>query len=115
MASHLFLAQLCSFLKINMRYYRIEYLKTTHLSHPNIIKRLKKAEGHLRGIVAMLKDDRSSLEVAQQLQAVEKAIVNAKKALVHDHLDHCLDVAVGVDTEKSKVSVQEFKEITKYL
>ena len=86
-----------------------------HASHPDIVKRLKKAEGHLRGIVTMLEEGRGCLEVAQQLQAVEKAIANAKKALVHDHLDHCLDVAVGVDNEKSKVSVQEFKEITKYL
>jgi len=88
---------------------------TTHASHPDIIKRLRKAEGHLRGIVAMLEDDRGCLEVAQQLQAVEKAIANAKKALVHDHLDNCLDLAVGVDAKKSKAFVKEFKEITKYL
>ena len=88
---------------------------TTHESHPDIVKRLRKAEGHLRGIVAMLQEGRGCLEVAQQLQAVEKAIANAKKALVHDHLDHCLDLAVGIDGKKSKASVKEFKEITKYL
>ena len=87
----------------------------SHTSHPDIIKRLRKAEGHLRGIVAMLEEGRGCLEVAQQLQAVEKAIANAKKALVHDHLDHCLDLAVGLDSKKSKTSVKEFKEITKYL
>ena len=87
----------------------------SHTSHPDIIKRLRKAEGHLRGIVAMVEEGRGCLEVAQQLQAVEKAIANAKKALVHDHLDHCLDLAVGVDSKKSKDSVKEFKEITKYL
>lgn len=26
--------------------------------------------------------------------AVEKAVVNAKKTLVHDHIDHCLEHAV---------------------
>lgn len=88
---------------------------TAHTSHPGIVNRLKKAEGHLRGIVAMLEAGRGCLELAQQLQAVEKAIANAKKALVHDHLDHCLDLAVGVDAKKSKASVKEFKEITKYL
>ena len=88
---------------------------TTHASHPDIVKRLKKAEGHLKSIVAMIEEGRSCLELAQQLQAVEKAIANAKKALVHDHLDHCLDLAVGADSKKSKVSVKEFKEITKYL
>ena len=52
-----------------------------HTSHPDIVKRLRKAEGHLRGIVAMLQEGRGCLEVAQQLQAVEKAIANAKKVL----------------------------------
>ena len=88
---------------------------TAHASHPDIVKRLRKAEGHLRGIVVMLEEGRGCLELAQQLQAVEKAIANAKKALVHDHIDHCLDLAVGADAKKSKASVKEFKEITKYL
>ena len=88
---------------------------TVHASRPDIVKRLRKAEGHLRGIVAMLEEGRGCLELAQQLQAVEKAIANAKKVLVHDHLDHCLDLAVGVDAKQARASVKEFKEITKYL
>ena len=60
-----------------------------HVLHPAIIKRLKNAEGHIRSIIAMLQEERSCLEVAQQLQAVEKAIESAKKTLVHDHLDAC--------------------------
>ena len=88
---------------------------TAHSSHPDIVKRLKKVQGHLAGVVAMLEQSRDCLEIAQQLQAVEKAIANAKKTLVHDHLDRCLDLAVGADVKKSKASVKEFKEITKYL
>lgn len=87
----------------------------THASHAEIIKRLKRAEGHLKSIVTMLKDGRGCLEVAQQLQAVEKAVANAKKHLIHDHLDHCLDLAVGPDSREARASVREFKEITKYL
>ena len=86
-----------------------------HASHPDIVKRLRKAEGHLRGIVVMLEEGRGCLELAQQLQAVEKAVANAKKALVHDHIDHCLDLAIGTDANRAKASVKEFKEITKYL
>ena len=88
---------------------------TAHQTHPAIIKRLKRAEGHLKSIVAMLEDDRDCLEVAQQLQAVESAIVNAKKALVHDHIDHCLEQAVNAGSRSAGDAVREFKEITKYL
>lgn len=88
---------------------------TTQLSHPDILKRLKRAEGHLKSIVTMLEQDRGCLEIAQQLQAVESAIANAKKALVHDHIDHCLEQAVKAGSRSANEAIQEFKEITKYL
>jgi DNA-binding FrmR family transcriptional regulator len=84
----------------------------THKSHPQIITRLKRADGHLRKIIQMLEEERACLDIAQQLQAVEKAIANAKKTLVHDHIDHCLDEAV---LQQSDTAMTEFKEITKYL
>ncbi|MDE3022928.1 MAG: metal-sensing transcriptional repressor [Pseudomonadota bacterium] len=88
---------------------------TLHPSHPDIIKRLKRAEGHLKSIIDMLEKNRGCLEIAQQLQAVEKAVTNAKKTLVHDHIDHCLERAVKQDSRRPEESIREFKEITKYL
>jgi len=86
---------------------------TTHTSHPQIIARLKRANGHLQKIIAMLEEERGCLDIAQQLQAVEKAIGNAKKTLVHDHIDHCLEHAVNGETTAEAIA--EFKAITKYL
>ncbi len=63
----------------------------------------------------MLEDDRACLEIAQQLLAVEKAIGNAKRALVHDHIDHCLERSVSDGDLSADAAIQEFKEITKYL
>jgi DNA-binding FrmR family transcriptional regulator len=88
---------------------------TVHASHPKIIKRLKNAEGHIRSIVTMLEEGRNCLEIAQQLQAVEKAVQSAKKTLIHDHLDYCLGSVAEADGEAARVSIEEFKEITKYL
>ena len=88
---------------------------SVHPSHPDIIKRLKRAEGHLRSIVAMLEEGRDCLEIAQQMQAVESAVANAKKTLVHDHIDHCLEHAVKKGARNVEETVREFKEITKYL
>lgn len=85
-----------------------------HSTHPAIIKRLKRAEGHLRSIIKMLEEDRGCLEVAQQMHAVEKAVSNAKETLIHDHLDHCLEHAMSKGKQSEK-ALQEFKEITKYL
>lgn len=84
-----------------------------HESHPAIIKRLNRATGHLRSIVEMIEEGRPCADVAQQLHAVEKAIANAKKALINDHIDHCLahaEAEAGVGS-----AVEEFRAISKYL
>lgn len=86
-----------------------------HASHPNIINRLRRAEGHLHSVIAMVETGKPCLEIAQQLQAVEKAIVQAKRTLIQDHLDHCLEEAVGPLARGQRRSIDEFKGITKYL
>jgi DNA-binding FrmR family transcriptional regulator len=86
-----------------------------HQTHPEIVKRLKRAEGHLRSVIAMIEGGRPCLDIAQQLHAVEKAITQAKRTLIQDHLDHCLEDAVGVLDRDQRQSVDEFKTIAKYL
>lgn len=86
-----------------------------HTSHPAIIKRLRRAGGHLSSTIAMLEQGRACLDVAQQLQAVEKAIQQAKKALIQDHLDHCLEDLVGPLKSGQRDTMEGFKEITRYL
>ncbi|GLO72716.1 metal resistance protein [Phaeobacter inhibens] len=80
-----------------------------HASHPALIARLKRADGHLRSVIAMIEDGKPCLDIAQQLQAVEKAVVNAKRALIHDHMDHCLD------EDHSPADRDELKAIARYL
>ncbi len=88
---------------------------TPHQTHPEIVNRLKRAEGHLKKIIEMLAQQRPCLDIAQQLHAIEKSISAAKKVLIHDHIDHCLERTVGPTTRQERVQVDEFKEITKYL
>ena len=90
-------------------------IERAHESHPEIIKRLKRAEGHLRSVVGMIEEGRPCLELAQQLHAVEKAIGQAKKTLIQDHLDHCLEDVVRPLPREQRRSIEQFKEITKYL
>lgn len=86
-----------------------------HTTHPEIVNWLKRAEGHLRSIVDMIENGRACLDIAQQLHAVEKAVANAKRTLIHDHLDHCLEQVVGPMSRGTRGPIDEFKEITKYL
>ena len=86
-----------------------------HASHPAIIKRLRRAEGHLRSVVAMIEAARPCLDIAQQLHAVEKAVAQAKRTLIHDHLDHCLEETIGPLQRDRRGTVDEFRKIAKYL
>ena len=63
----------------------------------------------------MIEAGKPCLELAQQLHAVEKAIANAKRTLIQDHLDHCLEDAVGSLARDQRRPIDEFKAITKYL
>ncbi len=86
-----------------------------HESHPEIVKRLKRAEGHLRSIIEMIETGRPCLELAQQLHAVEKAVGNAKTTLIHDHIDHCLEQSIGPQNKAERATLDEFRQLSKYL
>ena len=86
-----------------------------HAAHPAIAKRLKRAGGHLNIVVTMIEQERTCMDIVQQLHAVERAVAAAKKALIHSHLDHCLDHAVLTTPKAARLAVAEFKDITKYL
>lgn len=86
-----------------------------HATHPAITNRLKRAKGHLGSIIAMIEEGRPCADIAQQMQAVEKAIIQAKRTLIHDHLDHCLDDAENGENEDRGHTLSEFRQIAKYL
>jgi len=87
----------------------------THQSHPDIIKRLKRANGHLQSVTRMIEDERPCLDIAQQLHAVEKAIQQAKRTLIQDHIDHCLETSLDDVDPQQQAHIEDFKAIVRYL
>ena len=84
-------------------------------AHAAIARRLKRANGHLETIIEMIEQDRPCPEIAQQLQAVESAIDNAKKTLIHDHISHGLERSLKTSGAKGQAALRDFKLIAKYL
>ncbi len=82
---------------------------------PEIGSRLKRAQGHLAKVIEMLEAGRPCLDLAQQLHAVEKAIGNAKKELIKDHINHCMEETSEALPKEFRVLVKEFQAFTKYL
>lgn len=86
----------------------------SHTTHVDVVKRLKRAGGHLQKTISMIEDGRPCVDVAQQLHAVSKAIEQAKRVFIHDHIDHCLEGSAGEARDQAQL-VAEFREISKYL
>lgn len=55
-----------------------------------LLKRLRRAEGQVRGIAAMVDDDRYCIDVLQQISAVQAALDKVALLLVDDHVRHCV-------------------------
>ena len=79
-----------------------------HVESEAVIKRLKRATGHLKKVIEMLEQDMDCMKIAQQLQAVSSAITVAKKTYIHDHVEHCL--AEAKDQKAFNSKIKEFKE-----
>jgi uncharacterized protein len=84
-------------------------------SHREIANRLKRAEGHVRRIVTMFEEQRPCLDIAQQMKAVEMAITNAKRTLVRNHLDECLERVIGHTQPEARVPADALEDLLKYL
>jgi uncharacterized protein len=84
-------------------------------AHPDVVKRLKRANGHLETIIEMIGEGRPPAQLAQQLEAVERAIENAKKALIQDYIAQALERAAQEPGPKARTALRQLKTIAKYL
>ena len=62
-----------------------------------ILARLRSAEGHLRGILRMVEEDRYCVDVLKQTKAVQRAIDKVNALVLERHLNHC--VSAGIRSE----------------
>nr|WP_319216587.1 metal-sensitive transcriptional regulator [uncultured Trichococcus sp.] len=68
----------------------------------NIINRMKRAEGQMRGILAMMEDGKDCSDVVTQLSAVRSSIDRAMGIIVAENLVACVN-----DQEKDGMSKEE--------
>ena len=74
------------------------------------IRRLKTAEGHLRGIQRMLEEDAYCIDVIRQIQAVQAALNKVSTDILEGHLNSCLITAVRGDDPAERERV--LRELT---
>jgi len=79
---------------------------------PQLLNRLSRIEGQVRGVSQMIKDDRYCIDVLTQLQAVRAALARVEMEMLKDHLGHCIEGAiVSGDKEEQRRKSAELIEL----
>jgi DNA-binding FrmR family transcriptional regulator len=73
----------------------------------DLLKRLRRAEGQVRGIQRMVDSDTYCIDILTQVSAATKALENVALALLDDHLAHCVAEAAR---EGGSVADDKIKE-----
>ncbi|MEO9224247.1 MAG: metal-sensitive transcriptional regulator [Acidimicrobiales bacterium] len=73
----------------------------------DMLKRLRRIEGQVRGLQRMVEEDKYCIDVLDQMSAVNKALRAVSIALLDDHLSHCVRDAVGNGGKEADAKVAE--------
>jgi len=71
----------------------------------DLLKRLRRVEGQVRGIARMVEDETYCIDVLTQISAADRALERVALSLLEDHLRRCVAEAVaeGGDTADAKL------------
>lgn len=68
-----------------------------------VLKRLKRIEGQIGGIVSMIEQNRSCEDVLTQLSSVNAAVTAVAREVLFEHIEHCVTDGVRYGDEKGAV------------
>jgi DNA-binding FrmR family transcriptional regulator len=71
-------------------------------SKDQLLKRLRRVEGQVRGIEGMVEDDRYCIDVLTQISAVQAALDKVALGLLDQHANHCVMGAPDEDAKQER-------------
>ncbi|CQR46529.1 Copper-sensing transcriptional repressor CsoR [Paraliobacillus sp. PM-2] len=76
-----------------------------------VMNRLKRIEGQVRGIQKMVEEDRYCVDVLVQISAIDAALKKVGFSLMEDHTKHC--VTNAIQSGKGEASIEELMKVIK--
>lgn len=72
----------------------------------DVLRRLRRIEGQVRGLQRMVEEDTYCIDVLTQVSAATKALQSVALVLMQDHLGHCVAdaLAEGGDAATEKIA-----------
>ena len=73
----------------------------------DVLKRLRRIEGQVRGLQRMVEDDTYCIDILTQVSAATKALKVVSLSLLDDHLAHCVADAARRGGPEADAKLQE--------
>lgn len=78
----------------------------------DILNRLKRIEGQVRGVTQMVANDRYCIDILHQVQAVKAALAKAENEILKDHAACCVAEAIASgDVAEQRVKFGELIDL----
>lgn len=74
-----------------------------------LLQRLNRIEGQVRGLKAMVEEDRRCIEILQQISSVYEALRGVSKLMMRNYLETC--VTDGIRSEDAEQVDQTYQEL----
>ena len=72
-----------------------------------LLKRLRRAEGQVRGVARMVEEDKYCIDIITQITAAQAALDRVALVLIREHAKHCLTGLDGLETETTDAKADE--------
>ncbi len=89
--------------------------RTTHRAtgvEQNLLLRLRRVEGQVRGVHKMVEEERYCPDVLMQMSAIHESLRSVERILMKNHLQHCATEALrSGDERKAQRTYNELTEL----
>src|ERR1700761_3129589 len=87
------------------------YLRRTSEERDPLLKRLRRIEGQVRGLIQMLEEDRYCLDEVQQANAITAAVRKVALLIMEQHLQ--AGVQFAVESKDSPAALEDLLRVLK--
>jgi DNA-binding FrmR family transcriptional regulator len=79
---------------------------------PQLLARLNRIEGQVRGITRMIEEGRYCIDVLTQINAARAALAKVESEMLKAHLNHCIEGAItSGDADDQRAKARELIEL----
>ena len=76
------------------------------------LKRLRRIEGQVRGLIRMVEENRYCIDIVTQISAARAALRKVEEEVLQDHVAHCVESAIASGNKaEQRRKVAELMEV----